>query len=653
MMVVGVMSDCQVKDSLTDEDYLITRARQAWKEGKIHEAKTWMLTARSIFPENFGIQLEAYVSEKEGRNVKESAKYFQKLFEKFPKEEKLLEEIQVVMEVLKKPNPDAESVEGFYLEMFEELPDETKKKLIVCAAEAAKDSFEYSKLMIVLMKKFNSEIANYGEKLIESINNAETKEFGSNPDPLNQYRTILVTEILPTVLKAEKLKINSKLVLSNLQKAQEFVLASSLKKGGRADSPWPLLYNIVHCVGRQLGWPALPAVSPDSPSIPVSQYLSILSSTQMFQVLAVVVLHTVTEYTALCQETNSVMVEAWVTHEPSLQEREKSKRRKTQEEPGASLPVLTVAGSASGQNSLVTTIFQQAVTAWSLVTQYSTLHTQFNTLISQLSLSLPTAHIFEDFQLDYQLYQGSVREALSLLRSDSSNSRPAWHNLKLSTLHWALGDVRSAAQSLISSISSLTSMTSMTTTTGLQTSRQEADPAEVSEASAGLTVPTSKPRHCRLIPLSLPSVLTYCCHLLISTLQEKALLPGAGGDLAMGHCITLLQYNWPHTRELFYHLLNRVKRQEGLTYPLFCKYVINIEVVQEIMFLAGEQGGSVPMDILPGGGARLGTRGANRGEREDFKAAMRRQAARSHEPIERVIVEFLTTETNLILQTTA
>ena len=383
-------------------------------------------------------------------------------------------------------------------------------------------------------------------------------------------------------------------------------------------------------------------MAPDSPSIPVSQYLSILSSTQMFQVLAVVVLHTVTEYTALCQESNSVMVEAWVTHEPSLQEREKSKRRKTQEEPGASLPVLTVAGPA-------TVMFQQAVTAWSLVTQYSTLHTQFTSLLTQLGRSLPTANIFEDFQVDFLLYQGSFREAVSLVRSDSSTSRPAWHHLKLSTLHWALGDVRSAAQSLISSITSITSTASLP----LQSSRQETDPAEVSEASAGLTVPTSRPRHCRLIPLSKSSVLTYCCHLLISTLQEKALLPGAGGDQAMGHCITLLQYNWPHTRELFYHLLNRVKRQEGLTYPLFCKYVINIEVLQEIMFLAGEQGGSVMMDILPGGGARLGTRGANRGEREDFKNAMRRQAARSHEPIEKVIVEFLTSETNLILQTIA
>ena len=58
------------------------------------------------------------------------------------------------------------------------------------------------------------------------------------------------------------------------------------------------------------------------------------------------------------------------------------------------------------------------------------------------------------------------------------------------------------------------------------------------------------------------------------------------------------------------------------------------------MFLASEQGGNLTMEILRGssytgaGGARPGTRGANRGEREEFKSAMRRQAARSHESVE-------------------
>ena len=50
------------------------------------------------------------------------------------------------------------------------------------------------------------------------------------------------------------------------------------------------------------------------------------------------------------------------------------------------------------------------------------------------------------------------------------------------------------------------------------------------------------------------------------------------------------------------------------------------------------------------GSARPGTRGANRGEKEDFKMAMKRQASRSHENVETLIVEFLTKNTDLILQ---
>ena len=60
------------------------------------------------------------------------------------------------------------------------------------------------------------------------------------------------------------------------------------------------------------------------------------------------------------------------------------------------------------------------------------------------------------------------------------------------------------------------------------------------------------------------------------------------------------------------------------------------------MFHTSEQGGGLVIDILPGSwvgvaGARPGTRGANRKEREEFSTPMRRQAARSHENIEEII----------------
>ena len=175
-----------------------------------------------------------------------------------------------------------------------------------------------------------------------------------------------------------------------------------------------------------------------------------------------------------------------------------------------------------------------------------------------------------------------------------------------------------------------------------------------------LTIPTSRQRHCRFIPLTRSAVLSYCCKLLTCLLQERALQPGVQGDMAMGHTITIMQYNWPDNRELFYHLLNRVRGREGFSYPLFCQYVINIEILEEVMFLANEQGGGLVMDIVPGGSGgtsggsgRVGTRGANRGEKEEFRNAMRKQAARSHESIDRIIVEFLTNHIDLILQTLA
>ena len=191
------LADC------SDEEYLIRRSKQELAKGNIWDSKTWMLTARAIYPNNFAVQFEAYNSEKSAGNVKECAKCFQVLFDKFSSEEKLLSEIHKLMKVLRRKNPEQECVEGedkFYLDMFESISGEVQKKMIICAADKVSEPLEQCHLMLVLLKKFPEEISSHGEKLVETINGAETRDLGSNPDPLNQYRSLLVTEILPTVL---------------------------------------------------------------------------------------------------------------------------------------------------------------------------------------------------------------------------------------------------------------------------------------------------------------------------------------------------------------------------------------------------------------------------------------------------------------------
>merc|ERR1719500_1581642 len=125
VLPASTMSDhsgpAQFSTSCTDQEYLVIRAR-----GDKWEAKTWMLTARAIFPDNFSIQFEAYTSEKEGGHVKESAKCLQSLFDKFPQESNLMQEIEVIMEVLKNVTSDQEVMETdkkFYVDMFEEISE--------------------------------------------------------------------------------------------------------------------------------------------------------------------------------------------------------------------------------------------------------------------------------------------------------------------------------------------------------------------------------------------------------------------------------------------------------------------------------------------------------------------------------------------------
>ena len=46
-------------NKLSDEDYLVARARQE-RERDPAGAKAWMITAKLMFPKNFSIQYEAY-----------------------------------------------------------------------------------------------------------------------------------------------------------------------------------------------------------------------------------------------------------------------------------------------------------------------------------------------------------------------------------------------------------------------------------------------------------------------------------------------------------------------------------------------------------------------------------------------------------------
>ncbi|KAF4522951.1 hypothetical protein B566_EDAN009541 [Ephemera danica] len=177
------------------------------------------------------------------------------------------------------------------------------------------------------------------------------------------------------------------------------------------------------------------------------------------------------------------------------------------------------------------------------------------------------------------------------------------------------------------------------------------------QLSGGLRRKAPSGRHLHFLALTRLEVLQYCSKLLITCLQR--VLASHAGETALGHCLVLLQLDWPQEQELATLLLEQVRSSGRLSYAPFSRYVVNIDLLEELMFLTSEQGGRVTLDILPASSSqlpsqrRMATRGVDKGAKEDFRQAMRRQVARGSENIESLVQQFLTNERTSLLQVIA
>lgn len=50
-----------ILESLPDEDYVIQRAKLALKKSDPLYAKAWMITAKCLYPDNFGVQVNKFL----------------------------------------------------------------------------------------------------------------------------------------------------------------------------------------------------------------------------------------------------------------------------------------------------------------------------------------------------------------------------------------------------------------------------------------------------------------------------------------------------------------------------------------------------------------------------------------------------------------
>lgn len=142
-------------NSDTEENYFIKRAKLAEKSDP-YAAKAWILTAKSLSPNNFDVQFEVYKQEKADKNYAEAAKCFSYImltFQKQPPE--LRHEISQLTNALRAPESvSAKKEEGFYVEMFQHISYDVQNRILLSLKRDSDNSLDYCQFVLLLMKKF-------------------------------------------------------------------------------------------------------------------------------------------------------------------------------------------------------------------------------------------------------------------------------------------------------------------------------------------------------------------------------------------------------------------------------------------------------------------------------------------------------------------
>lgn len=138
----------------SEENYFIKRAKLV-EETDPYAAKAWILTAKSLSPNNFDVQFEVYKQEKADKNYAEAAKCFSYIMVTFQNQPpELRHEISQLTNALRAPDSAAKKEEDFYVEMFHHISFDVQNRILLSLKRDSDNSLDYCQFVLLLMKKF-------------------------------------------------------------------------------------------------------------------------------------------------------------------------------------------------------------------------------------------------------------------------------------------------------------------------------------------------------------------------------------------------------------------------------------------------------------------------------------------------------------------
>lgn len=484
------------------------------------------------------------------------------------------------------------SAEGSFLsQMFDNICPDIQLNILKTSVENSDDMMEHCKLLVLLLRKFPQLGV---DSLVKTLINTEKFIYD------NRYARLLVVETLPLLSSLESPRLLQRLVIKAIDFYNSYVYDET---DHEITDPWQRLYGVLDMMGKQLGWD--PFLINYSNSLNKETYfqklLTLRTNEDCRQLLYCGVtffLRSLYEFKSL--KGNHILIEAL-----SDAELPPSKRRQGDVE---------VTGMSSSQ-------FQIAANCWELLHNNDVITRAFNKLCNELQAK-PWAETFTD---EMALFRGRYED---VTQSGVDNK------LTIGTVGASISYSQKRYSACIENI--FTALPHLPAAEGILD---------------GELIVGGKHRHLHFLPVTKVGIMHYFCTLLIRILLCSA----NTSDVTYGHILVLMQLGWPQEESVFMHVMEIIRQKGEFHYHFFSTYIIHIDILEELSFMWNENDNNIVLDILPNtqqhlGQRRIGTRGADKGVKEDFKQAMKTQLSRSNDSVLNLMIKFITAERSFFLK---
>lgn len=273
-------------ETSVDENFLIKRSKLVEKNDNF-AAKSWILCAKTLSPNDFNVQFEVYKQEKLTNNYIEAAKCFSHIiltFQSSPPE--LWHEITQLTNALRAPEDNLTSTEKFYVEMFKHISFDVQNKIL--RNLSTDNNVDHCKFILLLMKKFPQAIQSHLPRLLESL--VQNNSTGNQQISIK----ILLLEVVPLMISRPPNDLSPNIVHRIMTLGLEFYTSQMFVFNNSTILPpvefadmnlttsvcWKRIFDIQELCGRILKWePFLPYYQIWSKDVYWQKLIQIVSST--------------------------------------------------------------------------------------------------------------------------------------------------------------------------------------------------------------------------------------------------------------------------------------------------------------------------------------------------------------------------------------